>query len=432
MPKAAKPPRLQLFGPDTKHGAKRKKGFRDYTWYIVWNEGGERREKSTGAGLHNEVDAGQALSDFIIARAKAAIPAGGHRPHEISVGRVMQLYGEEYAPDKTSAPQIGYAIRAMWPFWESRLLSEVTKKTCEDYAKWRTRQLSKNYTTAMEAWKRRRGQAKENLRPFPVPEPKRKMVSARTARDELTYLRAAIGYCRENVYITEAPIVTLPAKGEQREDWLDRTDFAKLLLAARERVAGKPNIRRHLIVYLKVGLYQPARKTAILGLPLVQPISGAWLDADRGVIDFGPGKGNKKRPRLVPIHPRILVYVRGAAKRGQSSLVEMFGIVRDAKGKPVMVRNDEGKLVPKMSRPVLDVRRSFAAAARRAGLGRRATPHTLRHTGVSWLKHEGVESWMVGQYAGMTKETVDRIYAHSPKPERMQVAIDALTKRGRK
>lgn len=432
MPKAAKPPRLQLFGPDTKHGAKRKARFKEYIYYIIWNEGGERQEKSTGAGLHNEADAGQALSDFIIARTKCAVPPGGYRTHEVSVGRVLELYGQEYAPDKVSAPQIGYAVKAMWPFWSEKLLSEVSSKTCNDYVKWRTKQLSKNYVSALAGWERKRDRARETLRPFIIPAPAKKTISVRKAGDELVYLRAAIGYCRENVYITEAPPVTIPEKAESSQVAIERSDFAKLLLAARERVTGKPNVRRHLIVYLKVGVYQPARKTAILTLPLVQPIDGGpWLDAKRGIIDFGPGVGNKKRPRHVPIHPRILVYVRGAARRGQTYLVEMVGrVLRD--GKPVRVKGPDGKWITKMSRPIADVRRSFAAAAKRADTGKRITPHTLRHTGVSWLKHEGVESWMVGEYAGMTKETVDRIYAHSPKPERMQVAIDALTKRGRK
>lgn len=432
MPRSAAPPRLVLFGPDDKHGAKPKKGFVEYIWYIVWSEGGDRKEKSTGASLHQQVDAGKALSDFIIARSKPEVPPGGHRPHEINVGRVLELYGQEYAPEKISAAQIGYAIKAMWPFWAGRLLSEVSAKTCQDYIKWRTRQPSKNYLTSLEAWKRRRDRAKESLRSFIEPEPQRKTISRRKARDELTYLSAAIGYCRENVYITEAPPVTLPEREESSQICVERSDFAKLLLAARQKVVGKPNIRRHLIVFMKIGVYQPARKTAILTLPLVQSIGGgAWLDAKAGVIDFGPGKGNKKRPRQVPIHPRILVYVRGAARRGQTYLVEMVGKVLDEKGKPVRVRGPDGKWVVKMSHPISDVRRSFAAAAKRADLGKRVTPHTLRHTGVSWLKHAGVESWMVGEYAGMTKETVDRIYAHSPRPDRMQVALDALTKKRR-
>lgn len=417
MPRSAAPPRLVLFGPDEKHGAKPKKGFTKYVWYLVWNEGGQRKEKSTGAGLHQQPNAEAALSDFIVARARSNVPAGGYRPHEISVGQVLELYGEEHAPNVSSKAQIGYAIKAMWPFWENRLLSEVGAKTCGDYIKWRTNQVSHNYVTAIEAWERKRVAAKSVRRTFDVPQPTVRKISLRKARDELTYLRAAIGYCRRLIYITEAPLVELPEKGDGRDVWLDRTDFAKLLLAAREKVVGKPAIRRHLIVYLKVGLYQPARKTAILTLPLVQPIGGgAWLDAKRGVIDFGPGKGNKKRPRQVPIHPRILVYVRGAARRGQTNLVEMVAKVVTRDGRPTK----------KTSRPIANVKRSFAAAVKRAQLDKHVTPHTLRHTGVTWLKQEGVESWMVGEYAGMTKETVDRIYAHSS-PERMQAALQALT-----
>lgn len=420
MPRRATGPKLALYGPDNKHGAKPKKGFAEYIWYIVWRENGARKERSTGAGLDHQDAAEKALAAFLIERTNGAAPAGGYRPHEVTVEAVLQKYAAEQGGEAKDAERISYGIQAMIPFWSGKLLSEVGQQTCIDYRKWRTKQTTKNYKRSLDAWERRRDEARKLGKTFTEAGPAKQFASIRTARTELEYLRAAIVYCRSIPFITDAPIVTLPEKGDPREVWLTRSDYAKVLLEARKPVAGKPNARRHLIVYLKVALYQPARKEAILTLPLVQQIDGGpWIDAKNGVIDFGPGSGNKKRPRRVPIHPRILVYVRGAARRNQKYLIEMVGPVKGANGRPSR----------KKTRQVGDVRHSFAKAVKRAALGKRVTPHTLRHTGVTWLKHKGQESWMVAQYAGMTKETVDRIYAHSPEPDAMNSIIDALRKK---
>lgn len=335
------------------------------------------------------------------------------------VGRLLNWYGTEKAVDAADPARIGHAIDALWPFWETKLLSEIGAKNIGDYAKWRAKQPSKNYLTALGAWERRKAKAAGRSAQI-TPKPEFRGIGPRTIRTELEYLRAAVSYCRAQVYISDAPVMELPARGQGREEWLSRSEYARLLLAARERVLSNPDARRHLIVYLKVGVYQPARKGAILTLPLVQPAGGgAWLDAKRGIIDFGPGTGNKKRPRQVPIHPRILVYVRAAARRGQKYLVQYRGKRRnDATGKKPIVR------------PLLDVKHSFANAVKRAKLGKRVTPHTLRHSGVTWLKQTGLDSWLVGRYAGMTPETVDRIYAHSH-PDHMKSVTDALTSKRR-
>lgn len=61
--------------------------------------------------------------------------------------------------------------------------------------------------------------------------------------------------------------------------------------------------------------------------------------------------------------------------------------------------------------PVQKLRRSFPAAARRAGLDR-VTPHTLRHTRATWLMQEGVPIWEAAGHLGMSIETLQRVYGH--------------------
>jgi integrase len=43
----------------------------------------------------------------------------------------------------------------------------------------------------------------------------------------------------------------------------------------------------------------------------------------------------------------------------------------------------------------------------------KVTPHTLRHTCVTWMLDAGKTPWQVGQYVGMSAETVERVYGHS-------------------
>jgi integrase len=63
-------------------------------------------------------------------------------------------------------------------------------------------------------------------------------------------------------------------------------------------------------------------------------------------------------------------------------------------------------------RPVRKLRRSWAAAVKRAGLGPEVTPHVLRHTRATWLMQAGVDPWEAAGHLGMTVETLERTYGH--------------------
>jgi integrase len=75
-------------------------------------------------------------------------------------------------------------------------------------------------------------------------------------------------------------------------------------------------------------------------------------------------------------------------------------------------------------KPVLDIKRGFAAACRRAKL-EKVTPHTLRHTGATWLAQAGIPLW---QIAGMLGDAVDTVTKHYAKhhPDNLREAVNAL------
>jgi len=57
------------------------------------------------------------------------------------------------------------------------------------------------------------------------------------------------------------------------------------------------------------------------------------------------------------------------------------------------------------------VKHGFRSAAERAGLAD-VTPHTLRHTAVTWMMQAGVPVWEAAGFAAMTVQMVQEVYGH--------------------
>ena len=129
-------------------------------------------------------------------------------------------------------------------------------------------------------------------------------------------------------------------------------------------------------------------------------VAGGWIDLERGEIDFRiPGQQTNKRRSRIPIPRRLLIFLWFARRRTRQYVIE------------------DG------DRRVLNLKKSFATACRRAGLTK-MTPHTLRHTAVSWLVQAGVPLWKVGQFVGLTTDTIERVYGHMAS-DRFRRVLDA-------
>jgi len=77
-------------------------------------------------------------------------------------------------------------------------------------------------------------------------------------------------------------------------------------------------------------------------------------------------------------------------------------------------------------KPVRDIRLGFQTALKRAGLGRKITPHVLRHMCGTWLAEAGVPIWQTVGYMGLTAAAFERIYAHHH-PDHMRDASKAIS-----
>ena len=152
-----------------------------------------------------------------------------------------------------------------------------------------------------------------------------------------------------------------------------------------------------------IGLYTGARKEAILSLQWMENTTGGWVNLDAERIYWQPTgrrKTKKRRPRATPIPRHLLRFLRHARNRTQRYVIEVDG------------------------KPVKNIKRSFNTACRNAGL-EDVTPHTLRHSCVTWLLLKSVSAWDVGEWVGMSEEMVRRRYGHHS-PDHLHQAKAAL------
>lgn len=70
----------------------------------------------------------------------------------------------------------------------------------------------------------------------------------------------------------------------------------------------------------------------------------------------------------------------------------------------------------------------FEAARRLAGLDRDVTPHTLKHTCITWMLHAGVPIWEVSGFTSTSSKLIERRYGHHC-PGHMEHARKALGRR---
>lgn len=333
----------------------RKAGY----WFIRDGAG----KRSTRCRKDERAGAEEALRAYIAEKYR---PPTDHRPSGLLVTDVLTFYMKSGARSATTA----YSIDRLLDWWHDKRLSDVKRTTCEAYVGYRTAQPIR--------------QAKKAEAP--------KLVTAETARRELTVLRAAIRAYHAETPLDALPVVTLPEASAGRPDWLRRHQVAKLLRAARkieDRDAGRAIARLILI-----GVYTGTRSGAMRRLGWLPNTLGGHIDLRAGVIHRrgdDEEETKKRRPSI-----RIPDRLRGFLRRWRKE---------DMKRKATFVINYRGAPVDKQ-------RKSWTTARDGAGLGPEITPHILRHTAVTWALQAGVTPWDAANYFGMTVKMIEDVYGH--------------------
>ena len=336
MPAAAKPARLWL--KQRSDGAS--------FWYIK-TPSGER--VATGIPALDREAAENALSAYLIER-HAPPSERAQRPDAIQVADVINLYAQT-AGARVSRPEaLGGRLSALADFFGTMTLAEVNSRSCASYVA-------------------QRG-------------------SESAARRELEDLKAAINLHRKEGLSTALIPVTLPAKAAARTRWLERSEAAQLIWTAwryRQPQHGKETPRRsrqHIARFAIVALYTGSRSAAILDASFTRPEGRGYVDLENGTfyrLAEGESETSKRRPTIrIPL--RLLAHMRRWHANGARHVIEHDG------------------------QPVASIKKSFAANVaaaeeeRIAGGGEGAslldvTPHSLRHTAVTWAMQNGVNSY---------------------------------------
>lgn len=281
----------------------------------------------------------------------------------------LAIYGREHAVTRAAPERIGFAIDALVPFWGGLTVADVKGETCRRYARSRVRRFKDG-----------------TVQP----------IADGTVRRELNVLQAAINYCAKEGYVTAPAFVTLPQASPAKDRWLTRSEAARLIWAAYRSTRGK-----HLARFILVAIYTGTRKDAILRLGFMRNTAGGWIDLEQGVI-YRRGTDERQTAKRRP--PMKLPRRLAAHLRRWHSAGDLWPV------------NYQGQRVA-------DIKTAFAAACERAGLDD-VSPHTLKHTAITWAMQKGMQIDDAASYFGTSRETIIRTYwHHSPDFQADAVAV---------
>ncbi|ATF17106.1 Integrase [Phaeobacter gallaeciensis] len=341
-------------------------------WYI--RDSG-RPDQSTGCT--SRADAEKALAAYIATKGRESV---ANEPANVTCGEVLAIYAEEHAPTVADPERIGYAIEALLPFWGGLRLSHVKGETCRRYARTRKKVAQRDPET------------NEPIAYEPI--------STGTVRRELGTLQSAINYAHAEGYVTSAPVVTLPQKPEAKERWLSRNEAAKLLWQAY-----RGNNTRHLARFILIALYTGTRKDAILRMGFEPNTVGGWFDLDQGIMfrrgDTERQTSKRRTPARIP--RQLLAHLRRWHASGSIWAVEYKGA------------------------RVGNIKRAFAKAVQDSGVTP-CTPHTLKHTAITWALQNGASVWDAAGFFATSAETIEKVYGHHS-PHHQESALRAVERR---
>ncbi|WP_170421316.1 integrase [Ruegeria arenilitoris] len=350
---------------------------KDTQIYIIRDTG--RGEKSTGTR-----DSKEAERQLAIYIANKNRPCDLTTSDEMTIAQALDIYATEHAPSVADPARIAYAIEALVPYWGELPVSSISRKNCLAYGRSRQKVTKRDPMTD------------EVLETRPV--------ARGTVRKELGTLSAAINYCLDEKYLKSAPKIHLPQKSEPKDRWLTRSEAAQLLWAAWRNPKSK-----HLARFILIALYTGTRKTAILKLRYEPCSNAGWVDLEfNRMYRRGHGEVDSKKRRTPIRLPRQLSAHLRRWKRDECRWVVNF----------------EGSGVG-------SIKSTWKTAIENAGLaGTGVTPHTLRHTAITWAMQAEADIWQTAGYFGVSTETMFKVYAHHH-PDHQKSTVQAMEKRGR-
>lgn len=318
-------------------------------WYARWRDrSGNRRRRALGT-----VD--KSLAQTRLGTLKRELSAAS-QGHTSNVRELYLAYTEDRRPEiePESLERIGNALKRLDPTFGSLKPEDITKDVCQGYI----------------AMRRKDG------------------VSDGTIHTEMTYLRSALNCAVRNSWLTVAPFITVPKRGEPRHGHLNKAQARRVVNAA-----DAP----HLKLFILLALGTAGRASAILQL--------TWdrVDLERRTIALHDPftQRTRKGRATVPINDMVYAALEEAQTGATSRYVVEWG-----------------------GRQVKSVKKGVAAAARRSGV--KCSPHMFRHTAAVWMAENRTPMSEIAQYLGHNdSRTTERVYARYS-PEYLRDAAKAL------
>jgi integrase len=370
----SKGPQLYLREPKRPGGVKR--------WVILdRTANGRGIERSTGAFEQDRATAEKAFAAYLAE--KHTPDFGEGRPHQVLIADALTYYGEGRANKVHRQDSLALSLIKLGEFFAGKTVNDITADQCEAYVDWR---INLGDARGSNKWSKKDNTARR--------------LSPTTARNDLIVLQAAIRYCWQNRKLTQVVPVLKPKPSEPRPRMLTTNEAARLLAAAlgwdQHGRRHPRRINRHVARFILTGLYTGTRHDRILRLQWIENLQGGWVDVEKGILHRKAANEpeTKKRAPSVPLGNRMLAHMRRWRRLSNRHVIEHHGA------------------------SIKEISAGFEAAVELAGLAtddpaKRVTPHTLRHTCVSWMLAAGKTPFQVGKYVGMTAAMVERVYAHT-------------------
>lgn len=374
MPRRSEGPHLKLEAAEFDERGRR---VRNESWVI--RDG--QRKKRTGCGPEDRAGAERALGEYLSQKHDASRERD-KSPSDVYISDVLNIYLQDKAAEIANSWRTAQRIGILLDWWGERTLADVNGKSCRDYAKARV------------------GQPWRSAKPGKTGKAPR-LVTAAGVRRELEDMRAAINYHHKEGLCSHLVSVTLPPRSQPKDVFLTRSEVAKLLRTAwrahevqKERQTKKWT-SKHIARFILVALYSGSRHDAICGASFQPADDRGWVNLEKGIFNRlrqGRRQTNKRQPP-VRLPRRLLVHLRRWHRLGISkhAVVEFHGA------------------------PIASVRKGFEAIVKKAGIEKRVTPHTLRHTAATWLMQEGKDLWTTAGFLGTSVQMLEQTYAkHHP------------------
>ena len=358
MPRRSKGPRLYC----------RERKGRDPVWVIL--DG--KDEISTGCSADDRGRAEKALAGYIGKKHKPDWQ--NSHPAEIAVADVLAYYGTSRAPELAHPELVGYHLVPLLKHFGESTCWQIDVETCRAYVE-----------------RRKAGELG-------------RAVKDGTARRELVTLSAALTFAYDQRKMSHPVSVSLPQESEPRRRWLRRSEAAALVAGALGITATAFDIKTripvkwarmfqpsyHVARFILIGLYTGTRHEANLRMRWGVNSSDGWFDLDHGVM-YRRGEGEvdtNKRRVPAPIPDRLLPHLKRWRRMTVVGPIEYAG------------------------RLILKERTGWDRARELAGLGDDVTPHTLKHTCITWLLQNRVPIWEVAGFVGTSEKVIRDTYGH--------------------